>query len=463
MSPLPMRLDFSPPPREEKTGGITAGRRAAGEADEGRRASSQTTRTAAEGPEANLLAVAFDSFTRATETLQRSYALLQKRVKELTLELHEKNRELERNLREKEEVKNHLNNILESLQTGVVVLDLEGKVRLFNRAAQQLTRLRPEGVLGSHWRENLSDYLPCGVSEFGSEGGAAGPLESETEVRDHLDPEPLSLRVSAGAMRDHADRVVGAVVLLQDVTRIHRLEEEGQRRSRLLAMGEMAAHLAHEIRNPLGSIELFATLLQRDLAADPDKRNLAKRISSAVRGLDHVITNLLLFTKCQRPAEERIPVNDLLGETLQFAGYLLHEKRVAVQTDLAAEDPCMGGDRELLKQVFLNLIMNAVQAMPDGGSLKISTRLPSAGEDAEAGGGDGQVEVGFCDSGVGIAEAHLQRIFDPFFTTRESGTGLGLAIVHNIVEAHGGRVRVQSRLGQGTNLVLSFPAGNRAG
>lgn len=462
MTPSPLRTDLSSAARGPGGGG--AGQGGPATVSPGRAGGEEALRGTSEGVAgSSLLTMAFESFNRATETLQRSYALLQKRVKELTLELHEKNRELERNLKEKEEVKNHLNNILESLQTGVVVLDLEGKVRLFNRAAQQLTRLRPEEVLGSRGEDKLSAYLPDRAAAVADPESAAGSQEWEIQVRDHLDPDPLRLLVSLAAMRDQRDSVVGTVVLLQNVTRIRRLEEEGQRRSRLLAMGEMAAHLAHEIRNPLGSIELFATLLQRELTSEPDKRELAERISSGVRGLDHIITNLLLFTKSQRPATDSIRVNQLVEETLNFSGYLLEGNRVVPEIALAEIDPGVRGDRELLKQVFLNLIMNSVQAMPDGGTLAVCTRLlPSSGREGAAGRND-QVEITFRDSGVGIAESHLQRIFDPFFTTRESGTGLGLAIVHNIVAAHGGRVRVHSRTGEGTKLTLCLPAEHRAG
>ena len=123
----------------------------------------------------------------------------------------------------------------------------------------------------------------------------------------------------------------GVVILLQDVTRLKHLEEEGQRRSRLLAMGEMAAHMAHEIRNPLGSIELFATLLKRELEHDPDKRDLAERISSGVRSLNHILTNLLLFTRSPKPAADPIAVNDLVSETLQFARYLLEQNHITIK------------------------------------------------------------------------------------------------------------------------------------
>jgi len=421
-----------------------------------------------ESSEGKLLAAAFESFTRATETLRRSYGLLQKQVKDLTLELHQKNLELERNLREKEEVKNYLNNILESLQTGVVVLDISGRVRLFNRAAQQLTGLDSRQVLGAPWQEHLRPYLPpAGLDSF-SPGSGQLALETEFPIRNGGPTDPLMLRVSLAPIQDQEDQVAGVVVLLQDVTRLKHLEQEGQRRSRLLAMGEMAAHMAHEIRNPLGSIELFATLLRRELDHDPDKRDLAERISSGVRSLNHILTNLLLFTRSQKPAADRLGANELVAETLQFARYLLEQNRVDLAVDFSSENPQIQGDRELLKQVFLNMILNAVEAMPAGGTLRVSTRLLSRpGIDPngrpDRGKTDREIEIGFCDSGVGIPEDHIARIFDPFFTTKETGTGLGLAIVHNIVAAHGGRVQVSSKPGKGTELTLIFPGGQPAG
>ncbi|MBI3013842.1 MAG: PAS domain S-box protein [Candidatus Tectomicrobia bacterium] len=428
----------------------------------------EAVRNPEESSEGKLLAAAFESFTRATETLRRSYGLLQKRVKDLTLELQQKNLELERNLREKEEVKNYLNNILESLQTGVVVLDIAGRVRLFNRAAQQLTGLDSRQVLGAPWQENLRPYLPPAGFDSFSPGSGQLVMETEFPIRNRGFTDSLMLRVSLAPMQAQEEQVAGVVVLLQDVTRLKHLEQEGQRRSRLLAMGEMAAHMAHEIRNPLGSIELFATLLRRELDHDPDKRDLAERISSGVRSLNHILTNLLLFTRSQKPTADLLGANDLVAETLQFARYLLEQNRVDLGVDFSPENPQIQGDRELLKQVFLNMILNAVEAMPAGGNLRVSTRLLSCpgidpGRRQDRCKTDREVEIGFCDSGVGIPEDHISRIFDPFFTTKDSGTGLGLAIVHNIVAAHGGRVQVNSKPGQGTDLTLIFPGGQPAG
>jgi len=429
----------------------------------------EPVRGAQDNSEGKLLAAAFESFTRATETLRRSYGLLQKRVKDLTLELQEKNQELERNLQEKEEVKNYLNNILESLQTGVVVLDMAGEVRLFNRAAQQLTDLDPGLVLGAHWRENLSPYLPPGGSDPVSADCCGFPVDSEFSLPDGRARDRIVLRVSTTSMQGHEKQMAGVVILLQDVTRLKHLEEEGQRRSRLLAMGEMAAHMAHEIRNPLGSIELFATLLKRELEHDPDKRDLAERISSGVRSLNHILTNLLLFTRSPKPAADPIAVNDLVSETLQFARYLLEQNHITMKPEFSCENPTMPGDRELLKQVFLNMILNAVEAMPAGGSLRVCTRYlspPGTASGREARNvcpSARRIEIAFCDSGVGIPEDQISRIFDPFFTTKDSGTGLGLAIVHNIVTAHGGRLEVTSQPGKGTELTLIFPGGRPEG
>jgi len=233
------------------------------------------------------------------------------------------------------------------------------------------------------------------------------------------------------------------------------LEERVQRTNRLTAMGEMAAKIAHEIRNPLGSIELFASLVRRDLAqSGHGATDMVEHILSGVQSMDLLITNLLFFTKPQRPQCTSVRLRDVVKEALLFATHAITQHEIDVCLEVESESADFDyvlADEGLLRQACLNLILNAAQAMKPGGCLHIV--VSSSGEDAE----EHVTQVSFSDTGIGITRLDLAKMFDPFFTTKERGTGLGLTIAHTIVEAHQGCIEVESQEGQGTTIRLAFP------
>jgi signal transduction histidine kinase len=260
------------------------------------------------------------------------------------------------------------------------------------------------------------------------------------------------LTVAVSPLTSARDGHMGTVLSLTDNTRMRNLELQAKRSGRLAAMGEMAARIAHEIRNPLGSIELFSTMLIEDLDDFEDLRALAQHISAGVKSINNIVSNLLLFMRPEQQLDEQVfDVHEALKDSLFFAGHLLDaQDGIEVATGLTAETLFINGDLELLKQVFLNLILNAIQAMSDGGRLDISSRKSSGLE------GTHWAEVHLVDSGRGIAKADLPKIFDPFYTTRKKGTGLGLTIVHNIIKMHGGSVEITSNT-EGTRCVVCLP------
>jgi signal transduction histidine kinase len=239
---------------------------------------------------------------------------------------------------------------------------------------------------------------------------------------------------------------------LRDITRVEKLEEMAKRTEKLIAMGEMAANIAHEIRNPLGSIELFASLLMKDMKDDRHQGRLSHIITS-VKNMDNKISNLLLFTTQKHPMMRKVNLHRIVKEVLRFSDPIIKQEDISLSVKYSSIEPCVRGDAEMLKQVFLNILLNAIQAMTDGGRLRIETVVsPLRLED-----GARSVEVRISDTGVGITRDNLKKIFDPFFSTRERGSGLGLAIVHNIVHAHGGSIDVDSREREGTVFSITLP------
>jgi signal transduction histidine kinase len=238
-------------------------------------------------------------------------------------------------------------------------------------------------------------------------------------------------------------------------TETHRLQqelaaanEELQRAQRLQAMGEMAIQLAHEIRNPLGSIELFAALLSKELRDRADQKGWAEQIVTGVKFLNTIVTNMLTFTKVSKPQFTSFDLKQMIRETLLFLEPVCVQRHIRLAGCNGEEPLLIDGDREMLRQMLVNLLMNGLQAMPEQGTLAV---LASSDE-------PGVVQIDVQDTGVGIPEENLTRIFDPFFTTNEKGTGLGLSLVHQIVQKHNGIVTVESRFGHGTRFRITLPA-----
>ena len=264
------------------------------------------------------------------------------------------------------------------------------------------------------------------------------------------------LERESGALRDRVARLTEELeeknrLLAASLERERRLEAEALRQSRLAAMGEMAAMLAHEVRNPLGAMELFTGLLLQDLRDQPEAQRLAQQVASGIADLNHLVTNLLEFTRTQQPKCATIDCCALLEDALRYtadlraASHVVLERRYATPVVPAVADP------DLLRPVLLNLVRNAAQAMPDGGTLTVSATVD----------GD-RVRLAVADTGHGIPAGAREEIFRPFFTTRTRGTGLGLSVARALLVAMGGEIRVDSEVGRGATFMVVLPAGSES-
>ena len=251
-----------------------------------------------------------------------------------------------------------------------------------------------------------------------------------------------------GALRERADRLTAELeeknrLLTASLERERRLEAEALRQSRLAAMGEMAAMLAHEVRNPLGAMELFTGLLLQDLCDRPDALDLARQVARGIADLNHLVTNLLEFTRTQTPRAALVDCCALLEDALRYtaAPAVTIERRYGAASVPAVADP------DLLRPVLLNLVRNAVQAMPEGGTLTAVARAK-----------DGRTTLSIADTGVGVPATARDAIFRPFYTTRTKGTGLGLTIARTLVTAMGGTLALESGEGRGATFTVTLPA-----
>ena len=285
-----------------------------------------------------------------------------------------------------------------------------------------------------------------------------------------LAPRPV-VAVSSGAQAlTERERELGAIILAyNEVTEklkvayeklqseVSRLRDELaaknqelERRNRLAALGEMAAGLAHEIRNPLGGIALFASLLEQDCQGSATSLDLVRKIQKGVGRLDGVVTNVLAFAHPGQLQRRRTPLKSILVEAMEMARPHFAQGSVEGAIDDGACDPELWADAGQLQRAVVNLLVNAAEASPAGGHVLLSSRKPRCD----------RVEIEVTDRGCGIADEALERLFNPFYTTKETGTGLGLAIVHRIVESHGGTIRAANRPGGGAAFTICLPLSN---
>lgn len=391
---------------------------------------------------------ALEIFNASGLRIEANYHRLNAEVRRLAGELEDSNQALRRNLAEKEKMQAVLISTLQSLTIGVLAVGRDGVVIVANPAACRHLGRPLEEVAARGIDRVLSD-IP-GTEDLlltlREAGGSQRQLRASVAQAGQA---PRQIELAAVRALPPYDSHLAGVVLLEDTTDLRRLEHQAQMRSRLTGMGEIALNLAHEIRNPLGSIALFATALARDLEADAALGPLAEQIVAGVQSLEHLVANALEFAKPRRMSMTRVDLTEVLAETLIYVSHPLRQKAIALRYDFDLHRQAwIAGDGEQLKQVFLNLMINAIQAMEEGGTLALELRPLVAG--------GWEVSVG--DDGIGIPEELLDKIFDPFFTTREKGSGIGLAVVHTILAAHGAPIEVASRPAAGTTFRISFPA-----
>ena len=382
---------------------------------------------------------AFLMLTSVSKKMERAYERLKGQAEELKQELCDKNARLVVSLQEQERLEGFLEGILQNLPVGILVTDREGGIRLVNQKARDMLDRHENELIGARYTDfEILEPIPLrrGASLEKKKGRCV-------------------YNCSVSGLNGSGSEESGWTILIEDATEITRWKALAERQKRLSSMGEMAARIAHEIRNPLGSMELNAAMLLEELEGDPALFTLAGRLASGVRTVTQILSNLLRFAKGTDPRWERLEVPGLVGEALEFAGPFLLEKGIRVEEDYGPGGCSLLGDRILLRQALLNLILNAVEGMEHGETLGIRTEKQeeSAGLWPES----AVMKIHVQDTGKGIPEEELDRIFDPFFTTKSQGTGLGLAIVNNIVESHGGIVEVESRVGVGSCFVMSLP------
>lgn len=353
--------------------------------------------------------------------------------------------------------------ILESTASALLAFDEVGRITLCNPAAERILGLNARAVRGRRIEEVLegADPLRRIAGSIRDRGRDTGREELE---RAGESEEPRWLGVTGSVLHDALGEFRGGMLLVDDLTETRRLRDAMQVRERLSAVGEMSSGIAHEIKNSLHSLLGYANLLKDDASGEPSLP--VKGVLEEVRSLENLVKGILEFSRPSRVTRTAVDVNALVRDTVDAVAAAATGRAVTVRTDLDATLPPIAADGESVKRVFLNLALNAIEAMggADGGTLTVSTRTAELGrtEPGTAPASGRAVRVGFRDTGPGIPAADRAKIFTPFFTTKQHGHGLGLALVHKTVSDHGGRVQVHSREGVGTEFIVVLPVEERS-
>jgi two-component system, sensor histidine kinase FlrB len=379
------------------------------------------------------LARAFRSFTEAAGSLERTYGQLQSQVARLRQELEVTNRNLTLSLEENRHIRERLRHILEGLPCGVLVAESGKRITILNPEAVRLIGAKPENLEGlPPDLAAVLDEVQFSGEERELEFSAAGVGRVWIAVR--------YARLEANAEAE------SSIFILRDISATKQMEQERENLSQQRALAEMSAVLAHEIRNPLGSLELFAGLLAES-GLEGENRRWIEHVQAGLRSLSSTVNNVLDLHTQPPPERVAIDAGEVLGWAYDFLLPLAHQARAEFQIVNHLHGVFVLADRHLLEQLVLNLALNAFHFMPGGGWLLVvgKQQVP-----------DGiQIEVK--DTGSGILKQDLPRIFEPGFTTRPGSTGLGLTVCRRIVEQHGGTIMAESELGHGTTFRVRLP------
>jgi PAS domain S-box-containing protein len=353
-----------------------------------------------------------------------------------------------------EQVKSLARNILKSVPNGILTVDQEGRVTAINPVAEQILSLSATQALGQ-------SYLGLFPEEDPIHGILSGALDGRQYLQDQdisypvASSQQVAIRVTVSELKDHRQAYAGVVLLLRDVSELLILEQQLRRSEKLSALHTLSAGVAHEIRNPLSALDLNLHLLEDELSEEHRARPAVKKyldvLSVEIQRLKDILDNFMRFSKPLALKMERVDLARVLHHILRLLGHEASEKSVRFEISVPEKIPPVQGDETELSQVFLNIIINALQAMPRGGILKVSAVL--MGEPPRQ-----AIEVRISDTGIGIPKQNLPKLFEPFFTTKEYGGGLGLPITYRIVEDHGGSIHIESHEGTGTTVAVRLPS-----
>jgi len=356
---------------------------------------------------------------------------------------------LEAKIGEFERLKEFNENIVESINVGILALDLDDRIESWNAQMEAMYALSRSEALGQELRSVFPSEFADALESFRNEQGVHHLYKFRLTTRAG-EQRTANIAVAPLLSRDFVS--VGRIILVDDITERVSLESQLAQADKLSSIGLLAAGVAHEINTPLAVISSYAQMLSKQLKADPRLSPVLDKITQQSFRAAEIANGLLNFSRTSTTEFRETNLNQVIRDTLSLLEHQFKTAQISVDLDLVEELPPISGNSGKLQQVFLNLLLNAKEAMPQGGVLRIATQV------------NGHVEALVTDSGSGIAPEHLKRIYDPFFTTKtmpkpgdRRGTGLGLSVSYGIIQEHAGKIHVESAVGSGTTFHLEFP------
>jgi len=373
--------------------------------------------------------------------------------KEMLDELVKKEETIYRLTQELEDVKNFMESIIQSIGSGIIITGIQDTVTYINRAGERILGYSKDELVGKSF-------------------GIFSLREKQSMVHSLLNnPDDLDTR-KEGWMR-RKDKVefpvgftinnhlsvrgetLGKIVIFRDMTNVFKIQEEILRMDRLVSLGKLSSGIAHELRNPLAGIKTTAQALSEEMSKDDSRREYLNRITKEIDRLNDLLKTFFSFAKPQKLNLMDCSVKDVINEIIPFLFKEIADQGVRFVETYHPQLPKIKVDKNQMYQVFLNLFLNAIQAMPNGGELKIEVS-PTVSY-SQDGARQNFIKIVISDTGKGIPPNIIHRIFDPFFTTKPKGIGLGLSITYQIIKKHGGTVKAESKLEKGTSFIINLP------
>lgn len=346
------------------------------------------------------------------------------------------------------EMKDYTAKLLETMDNAVVSIDNNGIIKTFNRKSEEIFGKKKEEVINRDCQKvlNLRVNGECILKKCLLEN-----KNVDQEVI--LEEEGLKkkiLEVSTSFLTDESDERTGLVAVIRDVTEIKNLNEEIARNKRLAALGKLSAGIAHEIRNPLSSIRGLAQFVSNSFSKNDERREDLNTIIQEVDRLNNLVIQVLDYARVKKLNITSFPLNNFINDIIELFKREATNKQIKFDIDLSPDISMIQADKDQIRQILMNIIINAIQAIPEEGEIKIKAEKVFIR-------GNPAIKLVVEDNGIGIAAQDLNQIFDPFFSTKEQGSGLGLSTVYKLVESHRGEIRVESKEGKGTKFIIILP------
>jgi len=346
------------------------------------------------------------------------------------------------------EMKIYTSKLLETMDNAVISVDNKGKIKTFNRKSEEIFGKKKEKVLNKDCQEVLnlnileeSIFKKCLLEKKNI---------SQEIILEEKGLKKKILDLNSSFLTDESGEITGLVAVIRDVTEIKDLNEEVARHKRLAALGKLSAGIAHEIRNPLSSIRGLAQFVYNSFSKTDERKEDLNTIIQEVDRLNKLVVQVLDFAKLKKPNLTPFSLNDLIRKIVELFKLEIKDKQIKFDLELSPDISQIQADEDQVRQITMNVIINAIQAILRKGEIKIKTESALLK-------GEPAIKLIIEDSGIGITEKDFNQIFDPFFSTKERGSGLGLSIVYKLVEGHQGEIKVESKEGKGTKFVIFLP------